>query len=609
MPSWFLKIKSKGAKKASNEVRGLTGNLDSMASSAKKAALAFGVGFLGKQLYDVGKNAIGVAAQFETLQVRLGNMYGSVKRGEQAFQSFNKVAATTPFQLANVVEAGASMKAFGMDAENMIKPVADLAAFMGIEVVDAASAMGRAFAGGAGAADVLKERGIIELVKSFKGIEDITQLTLPEFRKALTDALTDPELGIAGATTKLADTWAGAVSNFQDSTDRLRAAIGTELIDYLRPKLDAVNEKLSEMGELGWDNIGSAFIKNSQMFIDTGARVMGIGGHIIGLAFADGLGKTIEMALPDIMSVIKLAMMPVFGNLSFDIFDDLLGDVKNLDAPLVQFEGHSKEISALFKEMGTILQETYGKWMQSSSELGESVEVENVILEKTDLLYNEWFNSLEKIPEPMGTISEALKDAATDQRIYNKVMSDSNIQIRAQVNAYAYLAQGLSDLNESARGSALVTARLQQASIIASTASGMMAAISPPWGKADLEGWLNFAAIGAAGASSTLSISQSIGDFKKAADGADYITNGPEMLMVGDNAGGKERVEITPLSSENKKGPKDSKQITNINITGNLMTQEFTEDQLIPIIKQALIDGSDLDHHHVGWSRPIWIDG
>ena len=47
MPNFFINVKSKGAKKASNEIKGLTGNLNGMASAAKKAAIVFGVGFLG----------------------------------------------------------------------------------------------------------------------------------------------------------------------------------------------------------------------------------------------------------------------------------------------------------------------------------------------------------------------------------------------------------------------------------------------------------------------------------------------------------------------------------------------------------------------------------
>jgi len=154
----------------------LSGFEGAVAGIAKVTA-ALGAAYAA--LSTAGK-AIGTAAEFEQLQTRLENMYGSVEKGREAFQKFQEVAATTPYSLQGVVEAGASLKAFGVDAEKMIKPVSDLAAFMGVDVVEAAQAFGRAMAGGAGAADILRERGILQLVKSFKGIDDLTKLTLPQ---------------------------------------------------------------------------------------------------------------------------------------------------------------------------------------------------------------------------------------------------------------------------------------------------------------------------------------------------------------------------------------------------------------------------------------------
>ena len=60
---------------------------------------------------------------------------------------------------------------------------------MGTDIVDASAAFGRAFAGGAGAADILRERGILQLIKDSEGIEDLSKLTLPEFRAALERAM------------------------------------------------------------------------------------------------------------------------------------------------------------------------------------------------------------------------------------------------------------------------------------------------------------------------------------------------------------------------------------------------------------------------------------
>ena len=114
------------------------------------------------------KKFIDASSGFEDVKTRLVGLMGSTERAERAFANFNAVAATTPFSLQDVVEAGAQLKAFGADAEDLIKPVSDLAAFMGTTATEAANSLGRAFAGGAGEADILKTKGILNLVKSFK---------------------------------------------------------------------------------------------------------------------------------------------------------------------------------------------------------------------------------------------------------------------------------------------------------------------------------------------------------------------------------------------------------------------------------------------------------
>ena len=256
---YVLEFNSKGVKKTKQDIDKLDKSQGALAKNATK--LKAGMAISGAAIVAAGGYAIKTAAEFQTLQTRLNTMYGSVTRGTKAFKTFVKVASTTPFAVKGVVAAGASLKAFGMDAEKNIKGVADLAAFMGTDVVEAANAMGRAFAGGAGAADVLRERGVLELIKSFKGIEDITKLTLPEFRTALIDAMQDPQMGISGATTALSETFEGNMSNMLDAVDRLAAKMGdalipaaqnvvqglTGFINSLISSKDAVNENISSM--------------------------------------------------------------------------------------------------------------------------------------------------------------------------------------------------------------------------------------------------------------------------------------------------------------------------------------------------------------------------
>ena len=241
---YIIEVKTKGARRSADSLSKV-----SKGSRGMGIAMGFAKGAvlgLGAALVATAVHSVKTASQFEQLQVRLNAMYGSVQKGTRAFNEFQKIAASTPYSVQAVVEAGAQLKAFGMDAEENIKGIADLAAFMGTDVVEAANAMGRAFAGGAGAADVLRERGILNLLKEFKGIDDVTKLTLPEFRDALQEMISDPSAGIAGSTDALSETFSGSYSNMMDSVDRLAASIGDKLIPIMNTVADWIGETADE---------------------------------------------------------------------------------------------------------------------------------------------------------------------------------------------------------------------------------------------------------------------------------------------------------------------------------------------------------------------------
>ncbi|NLO44879.1 MAG: hypothetical protein GX106_08030 [Candidatus Cloacimonetes bacterium] len=206
-------------------------NFHELYTSARLFTTQTGLAIQGiKQMYSVLQQAIGpfikTSSEFEQLRLRLFNLYQDTDRATAAFEKFRKVALETPATLREVVEAGANLKAFGLDAEDVLENVQDLAAFMGINVVEAANAVGRAFAGGAGAAIMLRDRGILELIRSFHGIDDLSKLTLPEFREAMLSTFKSTETGIAGSSARMADSYAGAMAQMQDAMETLYAAVG-----------------------------------------------------------------------------------------------------------------------------------------------------------------------------------------------------------------------------------------------------------------------------------------------------------------------------------------------------------------------------------------------
>jgi hypothetical protein len=251
MPREVFEIlyKTKGTDKTIRDTDKVDKKLGGIAQTAKRLAGPAALGAVAVGLFKVAQSAVKTAAEFETLKTRLVAIRGSVKEGTKLFKELNKIAATTPFALKAVVEAGATLEAFGADASKTTKSIADLAAFMGIGIVEASAAFGRAFAAGAGAADVLRERGVLSLIQMKTGIDDLTKLSLPEFRKAMLDSIEDPAGKIAGSTALLAKTFDGQLSNMGDSVSRLTAALGDRLLPMMKNVVSGIGNWADKLRE------------------------------------------------------------------------------------------------------------------------------------------------------------------------------------------------------------------------------------------------------------------------------------------------------------------------------------------------------------------------
>ena len=77
------------------------------------------------------------------------------------------------------------------------------------------------------------------------------------------------------------------------------------------------------------------------------------------------------------------------------------------------------------------------------------------------------------------------------------------------------------------------------------------------------------------------------------ATGGDFVTSGPQMIMVGDNPGGRERVQVSPLSSPNINGP-GAGGVT-VNIQGGIVDESYVSNELIPAINKATSLGTKLN--------------
>lgn len=241
---------TKGFREANDEIDGMGSGLGSVSGMLGKAAASLGGllaglgaaravgGFLG--------SVIGTGQEFEAAEARLATLLGSAGAAQQRMQELFSIASSTPFELGELVEADVQLEAFGASAEEWRGAVMDLAGAMGMDLTEAASAVGRAFTGGAGAADILRERGVLAMVELRSGVR-AADMTVEEFRKELLATLTDPNGKFAGGAARLAKTFGGLVSNLQDSwTGFTKQVADATFFDSARA---AVAEILDIMGE------------------------------------------------------------------------------------------------------------------------------------------------------------------------------------------------------------------------------------------------------------------------------------------------------------------------------------------------------------------------
>ena len=80
-----------------------------------------------------------------------------------------------------------------------------------------------------------------------------------------------------------------------------------------------------------------------------------------------------------------------------------------------------------------------------------------------------------------------------------------------------------------------------------------------------------------------------LNQIKKASTGFEGMVTSPTMFLAGER--GAENVNITPLNNPNISGPQGGSQPVNITFSGNVMSQDFIEEEAMPLIRDAIRRG------------------
>jgi len=653
-----LEVQLKKNKKAQDRFRISTSGLQRKIGALRNKILLVTFAFGGMAAGI--RSAVQTSMQFEAVQVRLNSMFGSVRAGERAFQKFNQVAATTPFTLTDVVEAGAALKAFGTNAEEMIKPTADLAAFMGVTATEAAQALGRAFAGGAGAADILRERGILQLIRDTKGIDDLSKMTLPAFRKALQETLLDPEVGIAGATDKLSQTMVGAVSNMADAFTRMKAAIGdfivmkgivqglaesfSDVAEFFKQinetpqettirKLKELNQETADL-ELANEKIklqqieqaGNAIklAEANKLIVPTKEDLIDINNKIAAqetsltkaLADEEEIVKNLgEAKYQEILSAIKKSLKTDLERR--DVLEDqkelaeksiehalkyeaVIRKIAGLEQDIAKTKAEQVDLGFTFSFDPDALIKAYSNFRElTEAEQKTMDEAEILRLQTREQLFNDHFNKvLNMAQQNINAQKQAELSALRDTDAFRNASAEKRQDMEKDALKHLQKQQNtIFKINQANEIIKVILSSMSTASKLKDmqkelegVAASMYAVGNVVAGNKATAGALALKAqrglvIASGAAQAGLIAGQKPPAFAR---GGSFITGGQQMIMVGDNAGGRERVDITPLSSPDF-GDAGGGGSINVNIMGNVIgTQEFVRDSLLPEIENSI---------------------
>lgn len=228
---------------------------DDITSLAKK----FTGLYIAKQIGDIGIACLKAAADMEQQKVAFTTMLGSAEKANQLLKDMQSFAASTPFEMTEIVDAGKRLVAFGFDASSVIgnlRMLGDVAAGLSQPVGDMVYLFGQIKTQGRAMTQDLMQfanRGVPiydELAKvlgvSTAQVKDFAsqgKIGFKEIEQVFKN-MTSEGGKFGGLMDAQAKTLSGQWSNFGDNLERISTILGEKMMPAAKGVLDLINTLL-----------------------------------------------------------------------------------------------------------------------------------------------------------------------------------------------------------------------------------------------------------------------------------------------------------------------------------------------------------------------------
>ena len=570
----IIEVKTKGAKKSEKQIKGVNSGLKNMAKSAGVAAAAY---FGSQALLGAIKSSIDLFTKQEEAEKKLrfqaGEMTDSLIKQAEALQK------NTRFGDEVIIAQQAYLASLGLtqtQIEDTIEASLDLAAATGMTLESAVLNTSKTLSGMAGElgeklgpafreldADALKAgEGIKFIAEQFGGSAQADAESfggaLEQMRNSVGDAaeafgsLLAPAIRVVADTVKFLAEGFTAIINLEATTSKMLADSAVQWGDNKK----ALHEYDEAVGRMSFDELLNEYFMLNNV-TDESTQLI-----IREKAMRGELGATIDLVKNSTEGLTFV----------FDTNQEIQENGLTQNEMLI--EQNERIIADIDRKSEAVLAESEILDSYTATRMLQ-MEKEQAAIELED----RFILQMREKGEMMDVLTSKEKAA---MKLQDEKMNKDKQEQASQKEKIDKTLQGIAKLSGSTKASSIADA-------ISATYSGAneeyrkyVKQYPAPLG--------TILGIAAAGATIGRGL-QNVKEIKKAQYGADFITDSPQLMMVGEGSG-PERVQVTPLADPNIDGPQG--QGITLNISGNVLHESFIEDSVIPQIREGLRLGENM---------------
>lgn len=578
-----IQVKTTGAEKSKKAIKGVNNGLSNM---AKKAGLAAAAYLGANALLSAVRQSIDLFGQQELAEKKLEAALG--RTSDKLLAQARALQQVTTFGDEQIIEAQALIGSF-VEEEDAIaaatKATLDLASAKGMELTVAADLVSKTLGSSTNA---LSRYGIevVGAVGSTERLESLTNNLANVFggqalaqTNTMTGAMQQMSNAIGDTQEDFGELLAPAVEKVAKFLKTAAENVGDFIKGFTETPLEATIRQLEDLGVAGE---GLLRLKNLQIDADIralNAEIASTNSEFTTLTQIEERSNELTKEASDL----ALELADINKNLS-DEERERLEEELRLSQQTMIARGTSLDAINARKERQKEIEDELGISQQErlnaiDAEIASLPDVaENIaqlqVLEARRLEIN---NSIEKSKE--GQIKKTQAQIDAEKKLQDE--EKKKVEIKKIEGKFEDALQGKI---------------VEKIGIVSK--GNIKSATSDAYKMAE-KAYLAFAeipivgpALGLVAASAAFAFGmKQVAGIKKAQYGADFVTDGPQMMMVGEGSG-PERVQVTPLSDPNIDGPQG--QGITLNINNPIMTESFVEDNVIPQIREGLRLGENI---------------